>query len=51
MINIEWNCGCKTWREGETFYIMPCSKQYEVYQIAMEESEKRGNIVIERELR
>lgn len=44
---ILWTCGCKTWREGDVFYIKPCSKKCKVYKIAIEESKKRGNVIKE----
>jgi len=40
---ILWDCGCKTWKEDDIFYIEPCSLDCKVYKIAVEESRKRGN--------
>jgi len=39
-------CGCEMWKEGNTFYIRPCSKTCEYYLYAINQSRERGNIII-----
>jgi hypothetical protein len=39
-------CGCDMWREGDTFYIIPCSSTCENYQYALEKSKKKGNKIM-----
>jgi hypothetical protein len=43
-----WPCGCKTWKEGKTFYIRPCSKSCKIYEIVIQCSKERGNVILER---
>lgn len=44
---IMWDCGCLTFVIDDVFYIRPCSKDCQVYKIAIEESKKRGNEILE----
>ncbi len=39
-------CGCVMERRGSTFYVKPCSLTCEYYLYSIEESKKRGNIII-----
>jgi hypothetical protein len=44
---VVWPCGCHTWTTGSGFFIRWCGDpECRVYQIAIEESRKRGNIVV-----
>src|SRR5437667_12763569 len=38
-----WLCGCVTWKDGETFYITPCSFDCKVYKFTIAESKRRFN--------
>lgn len=38
-----WSCGCETWRDGDTFFIIPCSENCQVFKTAMRLSRERGN--------
>jgi hypothetical protein len=41
-------CGCRMWRKGQVFYIIPCSEECETYKYALGESRKRGNLIVKR---